>query len=149
MGNMSTAGPPQGANYSPSGGSAAARAASVGAHQFRTISILGATGSIGESTLDVIARHPDRFAVGGLAAHRQWEKLAALCRKFRPRVAALLDPDAARRLERELAGSGLPTRVAAGPAGLAEVATLDGTDTVLAAIVGAAGLAPTLAAARA
>jgi len=115
----------------------------------RRVSILGATGSIGDSTLDVVARHPDRFAVAGLAAHRQWEKLAALCRRFRPQVAALLDVDAARALERALAGEGLPTRVVAGVEGLSVVATLADADTVLAAIVGAAGLAPTLAAARA
>jgi 1-deoxy-D-xylulose-5-phosphate reductoisomerase len=115
----------------------------------RRLAILGATGSIGDSTLDVVARHPDRFAVAGLASHRQWRKLADLCRRFRPQVAAMLDPDAARSLERELAGDGLPTRVAAGMAGLNAVAALAEADTVLAAIVGAAGLEPTLAAARA
>jgi 1-deoxy-D-xylulose-5-phosphate reductoisomerase len=115
----------------------------------RTLAILGATGSIGDSTLDVVARHPARFVVAGLAAHRQWQKLALLCRRFRPQVAALLDPEAARSLERELAADGLPTRVVAGMTGLNAVATLAETDTVLAAIVGAAGLQPTLAAARA
>jgi 1-deoxy-D-xylulose-5-phosphate reductoisomerase len=115
----------------------------------RHVSLLGASGSIGDSALDVIARHPDRFVVVALAAHRQWEKLAALCRRYRPLVAALLDPAAARSLEQALAGQGLPTRVLAGEAGLIEAATLPEADTVLAAIVGAAGLAPTLAAARA
>jgi len=115
----------------------------------RRVSLLGATGSIGDSTLDVIARHPERFAVEALAAHRQWEKLVVLCRRHRPQVAALLDPVAARALEQALAGQGLPTRVLAGEAGLIEAATLAEADTVLAAIVGAAGLAPTLAAARA
>ena len=115
----------------------------------RKVSLLGATGSIGASTLDVIARHPERFDVVALAAHRQWEKLAELCRRHRPRVAAMLDVDAARSLERALAGEGLPTRVVAGAAGLTVAATLPEADTVLAAIVGAAGLAPTLAAARA
>ncbi len=115
----------------------------------RRISLLGATGSIGDSTLDVIARHPDRYAVAALAAHRQWKKLAELCRRFRPQVAALLDPDAAHALEHALAGSGLPTRVLAGEAGVCEAAALADADTVLAAIVGAAGLKPTLAAARA
>ena len=90
----------------------------------RTLSILGATGSIGDSTLDVVARHPDRFAVAGLAAHRQWEKLAGLCRRFRPRLAALLDPDAARALERSLAADGLPTEVVSGIDGLCAVAAL-------------------------
>ena len=111
--------------------------------------LLGATGSIGDSTLDVVARHPDRFAVVALTAHGQWEKLAALCRRFRPEVAALVDPEAARALEQALAGEGLPTRVLAGADGLCTAATLPEVDTVLAAIVGAAGLAPTLAAARA
>jgi 1-deoxy-D-xylulose-5-phosphate reductoisomerase len=115
----------------------------------RVVSLLGATGSIGDSTLDVIARHPQRYAVGALAAHRQWEKLAILCERFRPEVAAMLDVDAARSLERALAGRGLPTRVLAGEEGMCAAATLPAADTVLAAIVGAAGLAPTLAAARA
>jgi 1-deoxy-D-xylulose-5-phosphate reductoisomerase len=114
----------------------------------RRISVLGATGSIGDSALDVIARHPDRFAVVALTAQRQWEKLALLCRRHRPEVAALLDPEAARALERALAGQGLPTRVLAGAAGLVEAAALPDADTVIAAIVGAAGLAPVLAAAR-
>jgi 1-deoxy-D-xylulose-5-phosphate reductoisomerase len=115
----------------------------------RRVSLLGATGSIGDSTLDVILRHPDRFEVVALAAHRHWEKLADLCRRHRPQVAALLDVGAARALERALAGDGLPTRIIAGEAGLLAAATLPAADTVLAAIVGAAGLAPTLAAARA
>ena len=115
----------------------------------RRVSLLGATGSIGDSALDVIARHPDRYAVEALAAHRNVAKLAALCRRFRPPVAALLDLDAARALEREIAGDGLPTRVLAGSDGLVEAATSARADTVLAAIVGAAGLEPTLAAARA
>src|SRR5512143_3438883 len=115
----------------------------------RAISLLGATGSIGDSALDVVARHPDRFTVDGLAAHRQWEKLADLCARFRPLLAALLDRDAARLLERALDGRGLPTRVVAGMEGLVRVAEMGEADTVLAAIVGAAGLEPTLAAARA
>ncbi len=115
----------------------------------RQVTLLGATGSIGDSTLDVIARHPARFAVAALAAHRQWRKLAVLCHRFRPQYAALLDADAARELRRELAGSGLPTRVLSGGQGLCEVAALPEADIVVAAIVGAAGLAPTLAAASA
>lgn len=115
----------------------------------RRVSLLGATGSIGDSALDVIARHPDRFAVEALAAHRNAAKMAVLCRRFRPALAAMLDRDAARALERELAGAGLPTRVVAGAEGIDLVAALPGADTVLAAIVGAAGLGPTLAAARA
>ncbi len=115
----------------------------------RSVTLLGATGSIGDSTLDVIARHPDRFRVAALAAHRNWEKLAKLCRRFRPSFAALLDVPAARALQVALAADRLPTRVLAGVDGLAEVAALPEADTVLAAIVGAAGLVPTLAAARA
>jgi 1-deoxy-D-xylulose-5-phosphate reductoisomerase len=114
----------------------------------RRITLLGATGSIGASTLDVIARHPDRFAVEALGAHRNWRKLAELCVRFRPRFAAMLDLDAAAALGRELAAHDAPTRVLAGEAALADIAALPDCDTVLAAIVGAAGLEPTLAAAR-
>ena len=115
----------------------------------RTLTLLGATGSIGDSTLDVVARHPDRFVIGALAAHRNGAKLLGLCRQFRPRVAALHDVEAAHALARALAAESIPTRVVAGAAGLVEVATLPEVDTVLAAIVGAAGLPATLAAARA
>jgi 1-deoxy-D-xylulose-5-phosphate reductoisomerase len=115
----------------------------------RTLTLLGATGSIGDSTLDVVARHPDRFTVAALAAHRNDAKLLALCRRFRPRVAAMHDVGAASTLARALAAESIPTRVVAGAAGLVEVATLPDVDTVLAAIVGAAGLPATLAAARA
>jgi len=115
----------------------------------RSIAILGATGSIGDSALDVVARHPDRFAVVALGAHRQWAKLAELCRRFRPQLAAMLDHEAAKELERALAAEGLPTRVVAGHAGMNAVAACAEADTVLAAIVGAAGLASTLVAARA
>jgi 1-deoxy-D-xylulose-5-phosphate reductoisomerase len=115
----------------------------------RRVTLLGATGSVGESTLDVISRHPDRFQVAALAANSNWEKLAALCRRFRPDDAALLDPVAAQKLSRALAAEGIATRVLAGPPGMLEVATRPDVDTVLAAIVGAAGLPPTLAAARA
>ena len=115
----------------------------------RAVSVLGATGSIGDSALDVMARHPERFSVTALTAHRHWEKLAQLCVRHRPQLAALTEPAAARELERALAGKGLSTRIVAGEEGQAEAATLPGTDTVIAAIVGAAGLRPTLAAALA
>ncbi|HEX6136198.1 MAG TPA: 1-deoxy-D-xylulose-5-phosphate reductoisomerase [Casimicrobiaceae bacterium] len=115
----------------------------------RTLTLLGATGSIGASTLDVVARHPDRFSVAALAAHRNDAGLLALCRRFRPRVAALYDENAAHALARALAAEAIATRVVAGAAGLTEVASLPDVDTVLAAIVGAAGLPATLAAARA
>jgi 1-deoxy-D-xylulose-5-phosphate reductoisomerase len=113
-----------------------------------TITLLGATGSIGDSTLDVVARHPDRFTVGALAAHRNHAKMLALCRRFRPQVAALADRDAAHALAEALAAEALPTRVLAGDEGLVEAASLPGVDTVLAAIVGAVGLPATLAAAQ-
>ncbi len=115
----------------------------------KRVTLLGATGSIGESALDVIARHPQRFAVAALAAHSNAEKLADLCRRHRPPYAAMADRGAARDLAQRLAADAVGTRVLAGPEGLAEVAALPEADTVLAAIVGAAGLAPTLAAARA
>ena len=113
------------------------------------IGILGATGSVGDSTLDVIARHPDRFAVAALTAHGQWEKLAQLCRIHRPQIAVLVKPDAAAQLEHVLALEGIRTRVLAGEAGLIEAAASSDVDTVVAAIVGAAGLRSTVAAARA
>ena len=115
----------------------------------RTLTLLGATGSIGASALDVVSRHPDRFRIAALAANKDWERLAVLCRKHRPQYAAMQDATAARALAEALAADNLATRVLAGPAGLAEVAALPEVDTVLAAIVGAAGLAPTLAAVRA
>ncbi len=113
------------------------------------IAILGSTGSIGRSTLDVVARHPDRFQVVALTAGAQWQVLAEQCRQFRPRVAVLAEPTHAGELAAALASAGLATEVLAGPDGLVAAATLAGADVVMAAIVGAAGLAPTLAAARA
>jgi 1-deoxy-D-xylulose-5-phosphate reductoisomerase len=115
----------------------------------RKVTILGATGSIGASTLDVIERHPDRFSVIALAAHRQWPALLERIARHRPAYAALLDVAAARELEKAVRREGLATRVLCGPEGLLEVATLPAVDTVVAGIVGGAGLAPTLAAARA
>ncbi|MEO8344713.1 MAG: 1-deoxy-D-xylulose-5-phosphate reductoisomerase [Betaproteobacteria bacterium] len=115
----------------------------------RTLTLLGATGSIGASALDVVARHPDRFRVAALAANKDWERMAVLCRAHRPTFAAMQDVSAARALVDALAADGVATRVLAGPVGIAEVAALPDVDTVLAAIVGAAGLLPTLAAARA
>jgi 1-deoxy-D-xylulose-5-phosphate reductoisomerase len=113
------------------------------------VSILGSTGSIGRSTLDVVARHPDRFGVVALAAGSQWQVLAEQCRAFRPRLAVLADPTHAADLRAALAAAGLATEVLAGAEGLVAAATLPGADVVMAAIVGAAGLAPTLAAAQA
>jgi len=115
----------------------------------RSIAILGATGSIGASALDVIGRHPDRFSVAALSAHRQWQPLLELVRRWRPPFAALLDARAARELAHAVQRESLPTRVLHGEDGLHTIASLPEADTVIAGIVGAAGLAPTLGAARA
>jgi 1-deoxy-D-xylulose-5-phosphate reductoisomerase len=111
------------------------------------ITILGATGSIGASTLDVLARHPDKYSVYALSAHSRVDELAAQCRKFRPARAVVGSADAAQQLSSLL--DGLPVQVEYGEAALCDIAASPETDTVMAAIVGAAGLAPTLAAARA
>ena len=113
------------------------------------IAVLGSTGSIGASTLDVIARHPERFEVAALAAGKNDEALLAQCVAHRPRHAVLADAAAAERLDRAIRARGLATRVLQGPAALEEVASGAGVDTVMAAIVGAAGLPATIAAARA
>jgi 1-deoxy-D-xylulose-5-phosphate reductoisomerase len=114
----------------------------------RRIVILGATGSIGASALDVIAQHPERFEVVALTARRQWKALFELVCRFKPRYAAMLDTHAAGELEAAIRGAGLATRVLAGPEGLCTIAALPEADTVIAAIVGATGLEPTLAAAK-
>jgi 1-deoxy-D-xylulose-5-phosphate reductoisomerase len=111
--------------------------------------ILGSTGSIGQSTLDVVARHPERFAVVALTAARSVERLAEQCLAHRPRYAVVMAPADAQRLEALLAGRGVGTRVLHGTDGLVAVATLPEAGAVMAAIVGSAGLLPTLAAARA
>lgn len=113
----------------------------------RHVTILGATGSIGLSTLDVIRRHPDRFRVHALTASTRVEDMAILCREFRPAYAVMADSDAASQLAEAI--SELPTIVLGGEAGLCEVACSSEADTVMAAIVGAAGLPPTLSAVRA
>ncbi|PJC86537.1 1-deoxy-D-xylulose-5-phosphate reductoisomerase [Vibrio sp. HA2012] len=115
----------------------------------RNITILGATGSIGSSTLKVIAENPQQFSVTALAAGSSVDKMVALCRQWRPGYAAMADPEAARQLERELKVQGLETEVLAGEEGLCQVAALDEVDMVMAAIVGAAGLVPTMAAVKA
>lgn len=113
------------------------------------VAILGATGTIGEHTLDVIARHPERFRAVALGARRDVGKLLAQCERFRPDYAALAEPQAAADLERALRQRGLSTRVLAGPGALEHIAALPEAPAVMAGIVGAAGLASTLAAARA
>jgi len=113
------------------------------------LTILGATGSIGVSTLDVVARHPDRFEVVALTGHRQVEVLATQCRQFRPAYAVVGGAADARHLARLLKDAGLRTEVLHGVEALVQVASLREVDAVMAAIVGAAGLPPTLAAASA
>jgi 1-deoxy-D-xylulose-5-phosphate reductoisomerase len=111
------------------------------------VAILGSTGSIGVSTLDVMARHPGRFEVFALTAHRRIDELAAQCVRFSPRFAVVPDAEAARTLRSKLGGCA--TKVLDGAGALGEVASHPEVDAVMAAIVGAAGLAPCLAAARA
>lgn len=113
------------------------------------ITILGSTGSIGVSTLDVITRHPDKYTVHALTAHSRVEELAAQCRQFRPRMAVVGTSEAAKRLEALLREQGSDTEVGYGEAALCAAASSSACDAVMAAIVGAAGLAPTLAAAKA
>jgi 1-deoxy-D-xylulose-5-phosphate reductoisomerase len=113
------------------------------------LTILGSTGSIGVSTLDVVARYPTRFCVFALTANRQWERLLEQCRRFEPRYAVLLDESAAAMLARALQAEGRSTEVLCGLQALERVAAAQEVDSVMAAIVGAAGLRPTLAAARA
>jgi 1-deoxy-D-xylulose-5-phosphate reductoisomerase len=115
----------------------------------KNIAVLGATGSIGTSTLDVIGRHPDRFRATVLAAHRSVDALVKLCERFRPELAIVADPALEGELARKLAAAGVSCLVAAGPEALALAAAGPLCDTVVAAIVGAAGLESTLAAARA
>ena len=111
------------------------------------ICVLGATGSIGMSTLDVVARNPERFRVIALTAHTDDETLARQCERFQPRFAVMADPSAAERLQARLKLSAPDVGVLGGQESLSEVAGLTETDYVMAAIVGAAGLLPTLAAA--
>ena len=113
------------------------------------VTVLGSTGSIGKNTLDVIARHPDRYEIHALSASRQVDLLLAQCLQFAPRFAVLLNAELAKVLAERLAAEGSATRVLCGPAALDEVASDPQVDAVMAAIVGAAGLSPCLAAARA
>jgi len=113
------------------------------------VTVLGSTGSIGVNTIDVVMRHPERFRVVALSAHRNVERMAEQCRRTRPAYAVMVDPDAAERLRTALADMQQPPEVIAGSEALETVAALPETDYVMAAIVGAAGLKSTLAAARA
>ena len=115
----------------------------------QVLTILGATGSIGVSTLDVVARHPEKFEVFALAGHRQTVKLAEQCRSFWPRYAVVADEASAAELKQHLSLAGVDTEVLHGSEALIDVATAAEVTGVMAAIVGAVGLPPTLAAAAA
>ena len=112
------------------------------------IAILGSTGSIGQNTLDVVARHPDRYAVVALSANNDVQGILAQCRRFHPQLVAMADVASAEALRKLLAAEDLKIDVMAGPAGLDAVATHPDATDLMAAIVGAAGVLPTLAAVR-
>jgi 1-deoxy-D-xylulose-5-phosphate reductoisomerase len=114
----------------------------------RQITILGSTGSIGDSTLDVIARHPDRFQAFALTANKNVEKMLSQCQRFQPRFAVMLDTQSAQQLANAIQAAGIDTEVLSGIESLEKVASLPEVDAVMAAIVGAAGIRPTFAAAR-
>lgn len=111
--------------------------------------VLGSTGSVGDSVLDVVARHPETLTVHGLSAHRRIDKLYRQCLQFRPAIAVVIEPQHAIELQAHLLAAGLPTQVLCGGEALCTAAREPECDTVVAAIVGAAGLLPTLSAARA
>ncbi len=113
------------------------------------LAILGSTGSIGVSTLDVVTRHPERFEVVGLSAFHRIDELLEQCLAYRPRIAVVPDEAKAMRLREQLGRLGAQTEVRVGPAALCELASDASVDSVMAAVVGAAGLAPCMAAARA
>lgn len=115
----------------------------------QNITVLGSTGSIGVSTLDVIRRHPERYQAYALCAHSQVDKLFEQCLEFRPAFAVLRDAPLAADLAERCRTAGLSTEVRHGLAALIELSATNEVDAVMAAIVGAAGLEPTLAAARA
>ena len=113
------------------------------------VTVLGSTGSVGANTLDVIERHPDRFEVFALSASSQVDAMLAQCARFRPRFAVMAQAEASQALAGKLAAERLPTQVLSGAEALQAIASHGDVDAVMAAIVGAAGLAPCLAAARA
>lgn len=114
----------------------------------RYLTILGSTGSIGENTLDIVARHSDRFRVVAITANENVDKIFAQCQHFRPRYAVLLDAISAEQLDKKIRMARIDTQVLTGVESLEKVASLPEVDTVMAAIVGAAGIRPTIAAAR-
>ncbi|WP_093342267.1 1-deoxy-D-xylulose-5-phosphate reductoisomerase [Variovorax sp. PDC80] len=113
------------------------------------VTVLGSTGSVGVSTLDVIARHPERFEVFALSAATKVDEMLAQCARFSPRFAVMASEAHAAALAEKLQQNNLPTRVLSGAGAIEEIASHDEVDAVMAAIVGAAGLGPCLAAARA
>lgn len=113
------------------------------------VTVLGATGSIGSNTLDVMARHPDRFGLFAISAATQVDKMLALCHQHQPRYAVMASAAHADLLREQCRAHGLPTEVLAAEAGLLAISAHPDVDIVMAAIVGAAGLAPCLAAAEA
>ena len=115
----------------------------------RHLTILGSTGSIGVNTLDVVARHPERFRVTALTANTSAKEMLEQCKRFQPRYAVLLDEGSADWLQTQIRVAGLVTEVLWGVASLEKVASLPEVDIVMAAIVGAAGIRPTFAAAAA
>ena len=115
----------------------------------QVLTVLGSTGSIGESTLDVVARHPDKFRLFALAGHTQVAKLANQCQRFQPRFAVVADAEHAAQLTALLRAAQCNTKVLYGSQALIDVAQADEVDGVMAAIVGAAGLPSALAAAQA
>ena len=113
------------------------------------LTVLGSTGSIGTSTLDVVARHPDRFEIFALSAATQVDLMLAQCAQFRPRFAVMASAPHAQLLAEKLKANSLLTQVLQAQDALETIASHEDVDAVMAAIVGAAGLAPCLAAARA
>jgi 1-deoxy-D-xylulose-5-phosphate reductoisomerase len=121
----------------------------IDVNKLQQLTVLGSTGSIGKSTLDVVARHPDKYRIFALTANQQDDLLFEQCCRFKPRFAVMLDESAHKRLVRRIADAGLTTEILCGVAALEQVSAAPEVDAVMAAIVGAAGLRPTLAAAHA
>ena len=114
----------------------------------QAVTLLGSTGSIGVSTLNVLAQHPEKYSVYALTANRSVDSLFEQCQQFEPEIAVMLDESSAQQLAEKIKSAGLNTHVLSGAKALVQVAESEQTDYVMAAIVGAAGLLPTLAAAR-
>jgi len=117
-------------------------------HKTRGVTVLGSTGSIGVNALDVLSRHPDLYHIEALTAHRQVDRLFEQCQRFQPRLAVLFDAHAAGELKKKILRANLDIEVLAGEEGLNAAASVTEVKVVVAAIVGAAGLLPTLSAVR-